>query len=272
MLEKTPHIKNPLTIIAIFSGIAEVSGTIVLPFLRIETQIIFVWFLIFFPLVLVAAFFWTLWNRNTVLYAPSDYREDKSFIQITHATEKDVEKIFIRELGNPPNRIENLPVKEKQNNSSEELEYSGYGDFFSDSRESYNEKIQIIYDTKERARIYLKNKIGFNFQRNLKILGENGYIFDLGYLTDERIILSDIMFGNSGLSTGRLYAKVESVFSQLPEDQKDNFEYILFIIFNKEKFNQIDVKTTIAIKKEYVSGFLFKTKIVYGNGEEFYDA
>lgn len=48
MTEKIGLIKNPLTIIAIFAGIAEVSGTIVLPFIADENQGLFIYFLIFF--------------------------------------------------------------------------------------------------------------------------------------------------------------------------------------------------------------------------------
>ena len=36
MSDKTVHIKNPLTIIAIFAGLAEVGGTVVLPLLDLK--------------------------------------------------------------------------------------------------------------------------------------------------------------------------------------------------------------------------------------------
>ena len=42
MTEKINHVKNPLTIIAIFAGIAEVSGTIITPFIDKELQGIFI--------------------------------------------------------------------------------------------------------------------------------------------------------------------------------------------------------------------------------------
>ncbi|RLJ98821.1 hypothetical protein C8N27_2730 [Tenacibaculum discolor] len=42
MTEKIGTIKNPLTIIAIFAGIAEVSGTLVLPFIVDENQLLFI--------------------------------------------------------------------------------------------------------------------------------------------------------------------------------------------------------------------------------------
>jgi hypothetical protein len=106
MLEKIGPVKNPLTIIAIFAGIAEVSGTIVLPFLADSNQSIFIWFLMLFPSALVILFFWTLNCNHKVLYAPSDYANQDHFV----ATWAD------RQLGNPTDGVENkvkeeLPVR-----------------------------------------------------------------------------------------------------------------------------------------------------------------
>ncbi|MFA6918203.1 MAG: hypothetical protein WC285_05255 [Candidatus Gracilibacteria bacterium] len=81
MLEKFGTIKNPLTIIAIFAGIAEISGTFVLPFIDIINQNIFIWFLIIFPSSLVAIFFATLNFNHKVLYSPSDYKDEGNFVK-----------------------------------------------------------------------------------------------------------------------------------------------------------------------------------------------
>jgi len=82
MTEKVGLIKNPLTIIAIFAGIAEVSGTIVLPFIAQSNQSLFIYFLILFPSILVLLFFITLNFNNKVLYAPSDYQDETNYIKI----------------------------------------------------------------------------------------------------------------------------------------------------------------------------------------------
>ncbi|WP_397448184.1 hypothetical protein [Pseudomonas sp. NA-150] len=72
-------IKNPLTIIAIFAGIVEVSSTTVLPFINEAVQSIYIWFLMLFPSLLVLTFFITLnWN-SSVLYAPSDFQSDDGY-------------------------------------------------------------------------------------------------------------------------------------------------------------------------------------------------
>ena len=81
MLNKISRVENPLTIIAVFSGITEVAAASALPFLTAEVQATFVWFLITFPFALIAAFFLTLNFNTKALYAPGDYRDDKYFLQ-----------------------------------------------------------------------------------------------------------------------------------------------------------------------------------------------
>ena len=82
MVEKMPKVSNPLTIIAIFAGVSEISGTVVLPFLKEENQAIFIWFLMIFPCLLVLFFFLVLLFKHTVLYAPSDFLSDESFLKV----------------------------------------------------------------------------------------------------------------------------------------------------------------------------------------------
>ncbi len=78
----TKKVSNPLTIIAIFSSIAEVSASVVLPIVGSDMQSIFVWFVMLFPLLIVLLFFVTLNFNYKVLYAPSDFQDDKSFLHL----------------------------------------------------------------------------------------------------------------------------------------------------------------------------------------------
>jgi hypothetical protein len=74
------QIKNPLTLIGVFAGLAQIFATGVLPFLnKPEVQLTFVWFVMFFPVLLVVAFFLTLNFNHRVLYSPSDWREEEHF-------------------------------------------------------------------------------------------------------------------------------------------------------------------------------------------------
>lgn len=92
MIEKITKINNPLTIIAIFAGLAEIAGTVALGFLAGETQQIFIWFVMLFPAVLVLLFFLTLNFNAKVLYAPSDFKDEKNFLN-TLGVSKNLEKI-----------------------------------------------------------------------------------------------------------------------------------------------------------------------------------
>lgn len=84
-------IKNPLTIIAMFAVIAEVSGAVVLPFIGERVQETYVWFLMIFPGLLVFLFFITLWCARDSLYGPSDFQNEKHFVDLIRpATVKEV--------------------------------------------------------------------------------------------------------------------------------------------------------------------------------------
>ncbi len=77
-------ISNPLTVIAIFSGLIDTSGTIILPQLKNGSfsQIALIVFLVVFPFFLVGLFFFVLYNKYQALYAPSDYLDDNTFKNI----------------------------------------------------------------------------------------------------------------------------------------------------------------------------------------------
>jgi hypothetical protein len=82
MVEKIKRINNPLTIIAIFAALAEINATIAIGLIDKDLHQIFIWFVIGFPTLLVVLFFLTLNYNTKVMYSPSDYHDDKSFIDL----------------------------------------------------------------------------------------------------------------------------------------------------------------------------------------------
>ncbi len=64
----------PLTIIAIFAGIAEASALATLPFLSEHSQALYTWFLVGFPFFLTALFFITLNFNYKSFYKPDPRR------------------------------------------------------------------------------------------------------------------------------------------------------------------------------------------------------
>lgn len=88
-------VRNPLTVIAIFAGLVEVSASVVLPLVGEDIQKDFVWFLIFFPTLLVVLFFITLNFNNKVFYAPSDYTDENNYVTLNYKSERQVARLLL---------------------------------------------------------------------------------------------------------------------------------------------------------------------------------
>lgn len=75
-------VSNPLTIIAIFAGLAEALATVALLGLPQELQKIFLIFVMAFPTLIVILFFLVLYFKNNVLYAPGDYQDPEHYLRV----------------------------------------------------------------------------------------------------------------------------------------------------------------------------------------------
>ena len=87
---KTDVIRNPLTLIAIFAGISEVAMATVLPSLPLENQKIFMWFVMAYPLLLVCGFFYVLIWKREALYAPSDFKDDATWLRVLQNNQRKI--------------------------------------------------------------------------------------------------------------------------------------------------------------------------------------
>lgn len=114
---KSIKFSTPLSIIAIFACLAETSGTVVLPFLKNDTiQLIYVWFLMVFPLILVILFFITLWKKHSVFYSPGEYRDDDAYIEVANLI--DSKNIIDKELAHKKIKLTNDIIKKEIPNIS----------------------------------------------------------------------------------------------------------------------------------------------------------
>ncbi|MBN2077065.1 MAG: response regulator [Dehalococcoidales bacterium] len=76
--------RNPLGIIALFIVLIYGFASLVVGFsdkLTSQERLIIIWFLAVFPCLVLGVFGWLVSRHHTKLYAPTDYREDESFIQ-----------------------------------------------------------------------------------------------------------------------------------------------------------------------------------------------
>lgn len=74
-------VSNPLTIIGIFAGIAHITITCAINFVSIENKTYLIAFAIGFPILLTLLFFFTLLTKPSVLYSPSDYKNERNFLK-----------------------------------------------------------------------------------------------------------------------------------------------------------------------------------------------
>lgn len=88
-------VSNPLTIIAIFAGLAEALATVALLGLPKELQEIFLYFVMAFPSLIVILFFIVLYFKNHVLYAPGDYQNPEHYLKVNNV---DIKQLLTSEL------------------------------------------------------------------------------------------------------------------------------------------------------------------------------
>lgn len=86
MIEQIRAVRNPLTIVALFAALAEIAGTVALATVDKSLQSTFIWFVMGFPTLIVCLFFLTLNFNAKVLYAPSDFRDEKHFLDTIRGT------------------------------------------------------------------------------------------------------------------------------------------------------------------------------------------
>ncbi|MFZ2269785.1 MAG: hypothetical protein WAV95_19595 [Azonexus sp.] len=83
--------RNPLGIIALFIVLIYGFAALTLGFnshLDAGERLPLVWFLVLFPVAVLALFGWLVSQHNEKLYAPSDYRSDDSFLRRKEQSEK----------------------------------------------------------------------------------------------------------------------------------------------------------------------------------------
>jgi hypothetical protein len=81
------HIKNPMTIIALFIGLTEVALAIVFQKLPNEFKLPVIWTLVCLPTLCLLGFFTVLYFRPHHLYGPRDFKHDDSYLRLIESTQ-----------------------------------------------------------------------------------------------------------------------------------------------------------------------------------------
>jgi hypothetical protein len=256
MIEKITHIKNPLTVIAIFAGLAEVSGTVVLPFLQKDAQHVYVWFLMGFPLLLVILFFVTLFLRHYVLYAPSDFKEDRSF---TDLLERPSATLRSEQLKEEAGEIEAVATPEED---------AGQPTIHAKDILKRDARATALL-AEELVLAKLSRELGVRFDRDIAAKNRK-VVFDAVATSENRMIAVEVKFTRQAFFPRdlllRTFDRIGSFVSSLPEKLRANFELILAVTTDSADQGRVDRLRHIF--KEVADGYTFKTSVrVYNLSE-----
>lgn len=223
---KISLVKNPLTVIAVFAGIAETSGTAILPFLEPSNQSVYIWFLMLFPIVLVVLFFWTLNNNHKVLYAPSDFIDENNFIDIIKTPSiKDTISKLKKDFDS--NQIE---LQKERITDEKDLEKPSR-----DNYDLYNLELNELLVLNE-----IERKINIDVQRNVFAqIGETRISFDGLAQTKDKLIGIEVKYlRNRDSYTPSWWENIDTrltqLYQSLSNSQRNSFSLILAIVTNDD--------------------------------------
>ena len=272
LVEKIGHIKNPLTVIAIFAAIAEISGTTVLPFIESENQGIYIWFLMLFPVFLVGIFFLTLNFNHKVLYAPSDYKNEDNFLKsFGRATIQEKEDKLREELeeaeDNSP--AEESADKPEDNGASEQQSSNSSTDTQRETKFVFNSErhASLMADVslaEKLAIMKLSKDMGLEFKTDVRFETPSGrkIIFDGLALDNNKIHAVEVkLFRHEHISSIRLdkvLLEAELMASQLKGiDSKELVLHFMSVVDNPE----VDISRVKGRLTQYLARYNVNVKL-----------
>lgn len=225
MVEKIGTIKNPLTIIAIFAAIAEISGTAVLPFISDQNQGTYVWFLILFPMLLVVLFFLTLNFNHRVLYAPSDFKNEDNFFKslpsASPAERADKLNEEVRQIESEPTSETSQTVGPQPANDLNQLRRTAQRDI----RARYLLAEELVLNKMAKE---LKQEVRKDVRFHTS--GRN-FIFDGIVMTDEKVTAIEVKYFRDVRSVAprfkEVFHSILDAAERLPESLRNRFSLVL---------------------------------------------
>ena len=197
MLENFKKITNPLTIIGIFAGLAEITSTITIKLVTNDIQKIFIWFLILFPSILVILFFIVLFFKPEALYSPSDYKSDEAFIKVILGNNEKILKTLNsldseKEQKNQKDYI--TEIKSSINSSNELLNFLNIKGM---SESEYNVYSCISNSDSGLKSIEISEQLGVSLNSTKRILNK---LIASGHIVNENGVLKSTIKNNFKLT------------------------------------------------------------------------
>lgn len=234
MIDKVGYIRNPLTVIAMFAGIAEVSGTVVLPLLAEDTQRIYVWFLMSFPCLLVLAFFGTLFFKHHVLYAPSDFKDENIFANMFKPGLPILKAEKLQEDISIGSYTTDAVSADDDSSSSASASFTDTADLTASENQPSQSEIAAQTVLAEDSIIsQLAQERQLNFLRDVSPSSISGIIFDAVAEKGEIQFIVETRFSPSGLLSRRVVERIRDKLSiyyfSIPDVSRRRTSFILAI-------------------------------------------
>ena len=242
MIENVQGVRNPLTIIAIFAGLAEISGTGILPFITEVNQRTYIWFLMIFPVVLVVLFFLTLNFNPKVLYSPSDFRDEANYMRIFEqsSTAQKLQKIEEEVLEESEAA---RPLLSERHPESQPKVVSSQAEIVelmkNDPRMRYQLVENLVIDR-------LTRELGIQPQRDLSLRNKSSRImFDAVFQRPDGITMVEVKFFSGQTLLPRIRETIHRFqlsLQALPQNIQKNARLILAVAYDMPEENVEKVK------------------------------
>jgi len=236
-MKENTIIKNPLTVISIFAGLAEVAGTAVLPFVNEANQNTYIWFLIIFPTLLVVLFFITLNFNPKVLYAPSDFRDENNYMDLFRPSSTVERKEKLDE------EIKETTIEEESKKQSKDIKELSSRDKRLANYYDQNYIFKILTENPRSRYILAESLVIEKLSQELQLparrevaLKNGKFIFDAVFEHKRGPVLVEVKY-ISNKSNKRAYhhvitqtlTKLKDVIINMPDSMRQNAKLILAI-------------------------------------------
>ncbi len=237
--------KNPLGIVALFISLIYGFACLVLGIaannLENNERLPLIWFLVIFPLIVLAAFVYLVIYHHGKLYSPLDFRYDRSFLETINkdhkiAKEYDesqyVEEDTDQSIPSPPEKKTNQKTSQIK---PEVLEFNDFKSKYLKIEDSAIQQIENIYCAQVK--------------RNVRIKGISRAEFDGVIVKDDEIIFIEIKYVRSITMGSPIINSLRELANQVREfymkgDIERKVTLLIFLVFDVTQldflFPQID--------------------------------
>ena len=210
------HVRNPLTVVGIFAAVSEAFACVALPKLAGFSGAVFAIFASVFPFFLVSIFFYVLWKRPIVFYAPSDFREDKAFTDL------------FKPVG--PQERQNELIEEASEAEVSEDEEATAG------LQNASDRMSLVDAAERKVLSLLEKELGITLIRDMRFEGTHFIVDAIG---EDRHgpVLVEVKYLRSAQPSARVMgsiaAQISAIDARLPDSVKRGAKFILAIVVER---------------------------------------